>query len=112
MSRYNFYVDEKNKTVICVSSYEGKRVKGRAKCHPNDEFDLAIGERLARLRCDKKVAQKRVERAIRKLYEAGDARRTAYAREIKMAAYVNEAQVELDRCCELLKDVENTFTKN
>lgn len=61
MARYKFY--ESPNEVICVSTYAKKRVKGVAKCSPNDNFDSDVGRRLAQLRCDVKIAKKRMNRA-------------------------------------------------
>lgn len=74
MAKYKFYnYEDKNtgsKVVICISSYAGKPVKGRAKCSPNDEFDLEAGKALAKARCDYAIAQKREKRALKKASEA------------------------------------------
>lgn len=74
MAKYKFYnYEDKNtgsKVVICISSYAGKPVKGRAKCSPNDEFDLEAGKTLAKARCDYAIAQKREKRALMKASEA------------------------------------------
>lgn len=74
MAKYKFYnYEDKNtgsKVVICISSYAGKPVKGRAKCSPNDEFNLEAGKALAKARCDYAIAQKREKRALKKASEA------------------------------------------
>lgn len=77
------YVDSDAKVVVATSTYAGKPVRGVARCHPNDEFDIDKGIQLAVARCNLKVAAKRQERACRKVKEA------------KMALY--EAQVFLDK---------------
>ena len=74
MARYKFY-DYVDKTsgshvVVCVSSYAGKPVKGRAKCAPMDEFDLDKGKELAQARCDVIIAEKRQKRALSKVVDA------------------------------------------
>ena len=56
--------------VIALSTYAGKNVRGIAKCSPNDEFDLDVGCTLAQLRCDEKIASKRVDRAKMKVAQA------------------------------------------
>lgn len=71
MSRYKFIVTD-NK-VICLSSYMGRRVRGIAKCSPNDEFDLEFGKQLARARCDAKVLYRRYQRA-RAMWDEADNR--------------------------------------
>lgn len=59
--RYKFYKSD-NK-VFCVSTYAKKAVRGVAKCSPHDEYDEEKGMKLAQLRCDVKVAERRVNRA-------------------------------------------------
>ena len=60
-----------NNKVYCVSHYAGKAVRGVAKCDESyDKFDAKIGMQLAKLRCDKKIAKKRVKNMIRKLNNA------------------------------------------
>lgn len=51
------------KKVIALSTYAKKVVKGVAVCADNDEFNEESGKKLAALRCDEKVAQKRFKRA-------------------------------------------------
>lgn len=70
MARYRF-IEAGNK-IICISTYAKKVVKGIAKCSPNDNFDIEIGKRLAQLRCDEKIADKRANRALDKYLEAGE----------------------------------------
>lgn len=73
MARYKFYdYKEKDGTpvVVCVSSYAGRPVKGRAKCSPHDTFDAGKGRQLAQARCDLLIAQKRQKRATMKMREA------------------------------------------
>lgn len=67
MARYTFY-DTPNK-VVCVSTFAKRKVRGIAKCSPEDKFDFKIGHKLAQLRCDKKVAEKRWKKA-KDRYEA------------------------------------------
>lgn len=73
MARYKFYEykDKDNVPVtVCVSSYAGKPVKGKAKCSPHDAYDAEKGRQLAQARCDLAIAQKRNKRAISKMKEA------------------------------------------
>lgn len=63
------YIVTPNK-VIAISSYAGRTVKGVAKCHPNDTFDVEYGKALAAARCNVKIAAKRMARANEKLQEA------------------------------------------
>lgn len=77
LSKYRFYhyvgKDDGGKNTICaVSTYAGRDVKGYAKCHPDDAFDEEKGMELAAARCNARIAEKRVERAERKVQEALD----------------------------------------
>lgn len=68
LDKYRFYFGE-NK-VIAVSTYEGKTVRGVAKCDPQDNFDIELGKQLAAARCNQRIAQKRKMRADRELKKA------------------------------------------
>ena len=76
LSKYKFheYTDKKTgiKTVIAISTYAGKNVKGIAKCHPADDgnYDIEKGKMLAASRCNEKIALKRERRAAQKLANA------------------------------------------
>ena len=48
-TKYQFY--SFNNTIIALSHYKGKIIKGIAKCHPDDEFNLEKGKELAMVRC-------------------------------------------------------------
>lgn len=67
---YSYYIDEKNKKVIAVSTYAGKVVKGIAKADPVDNFNLEFGKKLAAARCNEKISKKRMIKAISKEGEA------------------------------------------
>lgn len=71
MARYSYYTN--GNKVYCVSSFAGKRVRGTASCHPRDDFNLEDGKKIATLRCDDKVAIKRVKIAQRRLVDAQSA---------------------------------------
>lgn len=85
MSLYQFY--RKGNTIIAVSTYAGKTVKGYAKCAPGDEFDEWHGKVLAAARCNEKVAQKRATRAEKKSCEAYKALIEAYRHDTAMMQY-------------------------
>ena len=73
--------------VICVSTYAGKVVRGVAKCAPNDTYDQAFGEKLAKARCDFKIAKARYARARAKKIEAIRAMNAAIKQFHKMEEY-------------------------
>ena len=61
--KYTYFVADKQKKVVAVSTYAGKIVRGVAKCDPRDEFSIETGKKLAAARCNLKVATKRAKRA-------------------------------------------------
>lgn len=78
--KYKYYTGKNE--VVAVSTYAGKTVRGVAKCHADDEFDLAKGQRLAAARCHEKIAKKRLRRSDRKMKEA-------YAQVVEAVNYYN-----------------------
>jgi len=64
LSKYKYVVLPEQKKVTAISTYEGKTVKGVAKCAPTDTFDEEMGKKLAAARCNMKITIKRVKRAI------------------------------------------------
>lgn len=93
MSMYKYIVlDDK---VICLSTYGHKPVKGVAKCAPGDAFDPEYGRRLAKARCDVKVARKRYARACEKYDEADRKAVEAERYAEKMADYLDNSDEAL-----------------
>ena len=105
MARYRYIVMD-NK-VICISTYAKKVVKGIAKCSPNDEFDIEIGKKLAKLRCDEKVANKRVNRAAKKYIEAEEILFEASQYLSEMRDYLCNSEVTHEKIIKELKKYEN-----
>lgn len=70
--KYRIYTNGKN-IVVAVSSYGGEKVRGVAKCAPEDGFDLEKGKKLAIARCALKIAKKRVK-ALDEIVNDGYAR--------------------------------------
>lgn len=91
MSRYRVFRDNKGK-VIVASSYAGKIVRGVAKCNENDTYKEETGIALATARCDVKIANKRVKRAMAKYDAATKA--------------VNDATAAWERAIKYLTNVE------
>ena len=106
MARYRFIRND-NK-IICLSTYAKRAVRGVAKCSPNDDFDIEKGETLARLRCDVKVAEKRMNHAYDRYMEA---------REILFEAqdYFEDMSRYYDESCQKYNEINRTlynFQKN
>lgn len=93
MARYQTYLAGEKK-IIVVSRYAGKVVRGVAKCAPGDAFDLQKGEKLARLRCDEKIAEKRVVRSQAAYVEAVANLMAAQKRLNDMKEYMDDAAAE------------------
>lgn len=65
--KYKYFVN--GNKIIAISTYAGKTVRGVATCHPEDNFDIETGKKLAAMRCDLKVREKRWKAANRKAEE-------------------------------------------
>jgi len=65
--RYTYYIIPESNIVKCVSTYAKKPYVGISKCRPEDTFNESIGKYIARVRCDNKINQKRMESLNRDL---------------------------------------------
>lgn len=92
--RYHTYTNNKN-LVVVTSTYAGKVVRGVAKCSPNDEFNLEDGEKLAKARCDCKVAALRCKRAKIECKKVMDKMNELEIRLHKMEKYYEDAEEDL-----------------
>lgn len=90
------YITTGNK-VICLSTFAGKTVRGVAKCAPNDTFDEEKGKDLATARCAAKVAQRRYNRAVKKVAEAQRKYKEACDFWNKMIYYKSDAECALNQ---------------
>lgn len=112
MARYKFY-DYADKVgshvIVCVSSYAGKPVKGRAKCAPNDTFDYEKGKTLAQARCDAAIAEKRKKRAMAKVVEAYNAYTEAAWLLEDMDQYAKDSVVACKEAKEHLEELEKNM---
>ena len=91
MEKYRFYFA--NNKVVAVSTFEGRTVRGVAKCDPKDTFDVESGKMLAAARCNQKVAEKRERRAKRELGKAVKAYEKARDHMRKMDDYYKDSRV-------------------
>ena len=91
LEKYRFYTN--GNRVIAVSTYCGKTVRGVAVCHPDDNFDIEIGKRIAAARCNEKIAEKRLARASNKASEAELDVMRAQQHHKEMQAYYNDAYI-------------------
>lgn len=67
MKRFKFIEHTRKDTgvkeVIALTHYCGETVKGVASCSPADTYDFEVGKKLAALRCNMKIADKRITKA-------------------------------------------------
>ena len=89
--KYRFFTA--GNKVICVGSYAGRKVKGVAKCDVDqgDVFDLEVGKQLSELRCENKIADKRLARAYQLRHEAALEVEAAHNKYDKMNQYYMDA---------------------
>ena len=93
---YKFYIDEKNRKVIAVTRYAGRKVRAVAKCAPEDEFNIEIGTKLAIARCEWKVAKIKLRNAGSCYMKAAKAADEAALRLSKMKDYYMDSVDQLD----------------
>lgn len=99
IEKYHYYTYRRADgamVVKAVSTYAGKRVVGKAICHPHDSFNFETGKALAAARCNEKVASKRYNRANQKYAEAMRQVQQAQDHLKKMMAYLDDAKNEFD----------------
>lgn len=110
LNKYKYYSyarEDGSIVVVAVSSFAGRRIKGRAICSPNDHFDASIGQELAAARCNAKVAEKRFFRACAKKNEADEIVEIVKRRQKKMAAYVDDATDDVVAALARVKELED-----
>lgn len=108
MRKYKFYTytNESGATItVCEGQFAQRRVKGYAKCDPNDTFDEEVGKKLAKLRCDYKIAQKRFANAVERCKDSYAL--DCYATEVRRSAqeYYDRAVEEMDGLEKEIKDM-------
>jgi hypothetical protein len=106
---YRYKIDEENRTVVAISSFAKKVVVGVARCSPSDTFDVEKGKQLAAARCNLKIAEKRLKRAIACADEAEEQAELWCARAAQMSEYEVESTEAFERAFAELKSLEKTF---
>lgn len=96
-------------TIIAISSYAKKPIRGIAKCSPKDNFDVNKGIELAEARCDVKVAEKRFKRAWKKYEEAAEVFAKAKRELERMKNYFIDAQDAYDEAADNLNEIMSKF---
>lgn len=95
-NNYKVYVDEKNKTVIAVCRYAGRNIRAVAKCAPEDTFNIEFGTKLAKARCDLKVARAKNQNASAAYMKASIAADEAQRKYDKMKQYYIDSVDQFD----------------
>ena len=93
--KYRIFTTNNDKTVIAVSTFAGKTVRGVAKCDPSDTPDIEKGIKLAILRCDEKISTKKVARGIMKVKAAQAEVDAAYKRLSNAEQYLIDAEKQM-----------------
>lgn len=94
---YNYF--KHYNEIICVTSYHGKSVKGKAKCNPDDTFSEEIGKQLAKVRCDKKLSQKILKNAKNHLVECTVEMNRADKKFNSVYDFMNIMEAEYEETC-------------
>ena len=95
-ANYTIYTDEKNRQVVAVCRYAGRKVRAVAKCAPEDIFDIEIGTELAIARCEWKVAKLKLQNAGACYMTAAKAADEAAIKLGKMKDYYMDSVDQLD----------------
>lgn len=112
-NKYQFYTAKKVNgepyRVIAVSTYAGRKVRGVAKCAPDDKFDMDKGKMLAAARCNLKVAEKRKNRAMKKKAEAIRKRDEANEHYSNMFSYFTDSFIAYEEAKAKLQEIEDSL---
>ena len=95
--------------VVAVSTYAGRKVRGVAKCAPEDNFDVEKGKDLAIARCAWKIAEKRLQRAIKKCNEAQRFQEEAEAHMDRMDRYLADSVKARDEALQKMQMIETSM---
>ncbi len=104
-----YKIIETKNSVIAISTYAGKTVKGIAKCDPRDGFDSEKGKQLAIARCAAKIAYKRQERAKRCLATAEKNLAEAQRWVDKMTSYCTDSMSAASAAIDELYNLEHSM---
>ena len=92
--------------VYCMTFYAGKTVKGVAKRDPEDEFDLEVGKKLARARCEYKLRKKQLKNKLKRCEIAQAELITAQNHARNAVIYKIEAEANLETARRALAEIE------
>ena len=95
--------------VYCMTFYAGKTVKGVAKRNPEDEFDLEVGKKLARARCEYKLRKKQLKNKLKRCEIAESELMIAQNHARNAVIYKVEAEENLKAAKKALEEIESSF---
>lgn len=104
MSFYQFY--RTGNKIIAVSTYEGKTVRGYAKCAPEDKDNEWYGRVLAAARCNAKIAKKRWNRAKKKVEKSYEDMLALHQKLGKNQDYERDSRMAYYRAIAALESIE------
>ena len=102
------YSFAKNK-VYCMTFYAGKTIKGVAKRHPEDEFDLEVGKKLARARCEYKLRKKQLKNKIKRCEIAEEELMIAQNHARNAVVYKFVAEENLEAAKRAVEEIEDSL---
>lgn len=108
---YQFYKDNTG-SIIAVSSYAGHTVRGKAKCHPEDNYNEELGRELAASRCNAKIADKRYSNLLRQYIKAKQEKDAAVVKFADYANRLNEARMSCNAAHANLDELLNSIKTN
>ena len=74
-NRYKYY--EAGNKIIAVTTYKGKTIRRVAVCADGDTFNREFGKKLARAKCEEKIAWERWNNKIKEFSDAINAEKAA-----------------------------------
>lgn len=96
--------------VYCMTYYAGKTIKGVAKRDPEDEFDIEVGKKLAKARCDVKLYKAKVKRKTERARIANEEFLKALQHLNNAQKYTDEAVNAYLECLKNLEELEKSLT--
>ena len=107
--KYKYIIDEKNRTVVALSTFAGMTVRGVARCAPEDAWNVELGKQLAEARCSAKIAHKRLRRAEDLVKWASDGIEYYKEQLEKYSRYEVDSLEKVKYLAAKLKELEDNF---
>lgn len=107
LEKYRYIVH--GNEVIAISRYAGKKVVGKAKCSPDDSFNVEFGKKLAAYRCNLKICEKRLNKARNSRLNAAINVNLAKEKYAEECEFYIDCVDEYNHAVELLKNLEDNI---